>query len=144
MLGHTLGTALTAVDRQTHRMWAVAGAAITNVVLNLYFIPRWSYMGAAVVTVITELGLFLTYAALLRRVAGRARAVSALSLPAVASLPMALAIVVANGLPLVAQVGIGAAVYAGAAMITALVVAPQAARLRPRSVLAAYVSPVGS
>jgi O-antigen/teichoic acid export membrane protein len=144
MLGHTLGTALTAVDRQTHRMWAVAGAAITNVVLNLYFIPRWSYMGAAVVTVITELGLFLTYAALLRRVAGRARAVSALSLPAVASLPMALAIVVTNSLPLVAQVGIGAAVYAGAAMITALVVAPQAARLRPTSVLAAYVSPVGS
>jgi O-antigen/teichoic acid export membrane protein len=141
MLGHTLGTALTAVDRQTQRMWAVAAAAVTNIALNLYAIPRWSYLGAASVTLITEAGLFLTYAALLRRAAGRARTVSALTLPAAASLPMALALMMTNGAPLVARVGLGALVYAGAALLTAVAVAPDRARLRPRSVLVAYVRP---
>jgi O-antigen/teichoic acid export membrane protein len=141
MLANTLGTALTAVDRQTQRMWAVAGAAVTNVLLNLYAIPRWSYLGAAVVTVITETGLFLTYGALLRRVVGPARTVSAFTLPAVASVPMALAVIVTGGAPLVVQVATGMLVYAAAALLTAMAVAPQPTRLQPRSVLAAYVSP---
>jgi O-antigen/teichoic acid export membrane protein len=141
MLVNTLGTALTAVDRQTQRTWAVAGAALINVALNLYAIPRWSYLGAAVVTVITETGIFLTYGALLRRAVGPARTVSALTLPAAASIPMALAVIVTGGAPLVVQVGIGAVVYAGAALLTAMTVAPHPAGLQPRSVLAAYVSP---
>jgi O-antigen/teichoic acid export membrane protein len=141
MLGHTLGTALTAVDRQTQRMWAVAGAAVINVALNLYAIPRWSFLGAAAVTVMTEAALFVTYAVLLRRATGPSRAVSALALPTVASVPMALAIMVADGAPLVTQVGLGALVYAGAAFLTALRAAPRAARLGARSVLAQYVTP---
>jgi O-antigen/teichoic acid export membrane protein len=141
MLANTLGITLAAVDRQTQRMWAVAGAALINVALNLYAIPRWSVLGAAAVTVVTEAGLFVACAVLLRRAAGRARTVSALGLPAVASVPMALALMVTSGAPLVAQVGIGAVVYAGAALLTAMAVAPQPTRLQPRSVLAAYVSP---
>lgn len=141
MLSHTLGMALAAVDRQTQRMWIVAVAALSNVALNLYVIPRWSFLGAAVVTVVTEAGLFLAYAALLRQAAGRARTASALTLPAAASVPMALAVMAMGGAPLFAQIGVGAVVYAGAALLTAFAVAPRPARLHPRSVLAAYVSP---
>jgi O-antigen/teichoic acid export membrane protein len=143
MLGHTLGTALTAVDRQTERMWAVAGAAVTNVALNLYAIPRWSYLGAATVTVITEAALFLAYAVLLRRATGPSRTTSALALPAAASVPMALAVLIIDGAPLVAQVALGTLVYAGAAWLAALATTPRAARLRPATVLAQYVAPGG-
>jgi hypothetical protein len=48
---------------------------------------------------------------------------------------------VADGAPLVTQVGLGALVYAGAAFLTALRAAPRAARLGARSVLAQYVTP---
>ena len=51
-------------------MFAVAAAAGLNVVLNLALIPRWSYLGAAIATVVCESGLFVAYAMLLRQVAG--------------------------------------------------------------------------
>src|SRR5205085_12550939 len=82
MLGHTLGTALTAADGQTPRTIAVASAAAANLLLNLWFIPRYSYTGAAITTGITESGLFLAYALLLRRRAGASRVMLARGLPA--------------------------------------------------------------
>ena len=47
MVGHTLSLSLAATDRQAKRTIAVAVAAAANVALNCWFIPRWSYLGAA-------------------------------------------------------------------------------------------------
>ena len=88
MMGHTLSLSLAATDRQRQRTVAVATAAIANVALNCWFIPRWSYLGAAVTTVICEVGLLVAYAVILRRVAGRSEILRANGWPLLASAPM--------------------------------------------------------
>ena len=98
MLSHTFSLSLAAMDRQTRRTVAVAMAAAANVGLNLYFIPRWSYLGAAITTVICETGLLVSYAFILRRAVGRSAIGEAVAIPALATLPMAVAIL-ADGPP---------------------------------------------
>ncbi|HYT25667.1 MAG TPA: flippase, partial [Actinomycetota bacterium] len=140
MLGHTLGTALTAADGQTRRTVAVAAAAAANFGLNVWFIPRYSYLGAAITTAITESGLFVTYGLLLRRLAGRSALASSLAVPALASLPMAALLLAFGHGPLLLLVAAGALVYAGAVLAIALATAPSGARRRPRAALTALVS----
>ena len=92
MLSHTFSLALAAMDRQTRRTVAVTTAAATNVALNLYFIPRWSYLGAAITTIICETGLLAVYAYILRRSVGSSALGEAIAVPALATLPMGVAI----------------------------------------------------
>lgn len=68
-LDNTLATTLTAVNMQTQRSIIVAGAAVLNVLLNMYVLPRYSYVGATVTTIMTEVFFFAAlYAVLARRV----------------------------------------------------------------------------
>jgi O-antigen/teichoic acid export membrane protein len=141
MLGHTLGTALTAADGQTERTTAVTAAAIANLLLNLWFIPHYSYVGAAFTTGITESGLFLAYGGLLRRRAGRSAVIPALGLPALACVPMALVLVLISSAPLFVAIALGAATYVASMTIVTLLVAPKEARGRPRDAVLALVRP---
>ena len=65
-LNNTFATTLTAVDMQTSRSLIVASVAVINIALNLYMIPRYSYLGAAISTIITEIcfcaGLYIVLA----------------------------------------------------------------------------------
>lgn len=140
MLGHTLGTALTAADGQTRRTVAVASAAVLNLGLNAWFIPRWSYLGAALTTAITEAGLFAAYAVMLRRLAGPSALASSLAVPAFASLPMAGLLLALRDGPVLPVVAAGALAYAAAILAVALAAAPREARWRPRAALTALVS----
>jgi O-antigen/teichoic acid export membrane protein len=140
MLGHTLGTALTAADGQTRRTVAVAAAAVANLGLNAWFIPRYSYLGAAVTTAITESGLFVAYALMLRRLAGRSALASSLAAPALASLPMAALLLAFAHAPLPLLVAAGALAYAAAMVAVALASAPPGSRRRPKAALAALLS----
>lgn len=49
------GTILASIDKQYLGMWTVGICALFNVILNIILIPRFSYTGASVVTVITEI-----------------------------------------------------------------------------------------
>jgi O-antigen/teichoic acid export membrane protein len=53
--GNILGRAIIALDLQKKAMFAYLLGVVLNVVLNLIFIPKYTYMGAAWSTVITEL-----------------------------------------------------------------------------------------
>jgi len=53
-LGAVFNYTLIAAGRQRQLMLPYLAAAIVNIVLNVIFIPTWSYLGASVVTVITE------------------------------------------------------------------------------------------
>jgi O-antigen/teichoic acid export membrane protein len=141
MLGNTLSLSLVATDRQKQRMVAVSTTAALNIALNLFLIPRWSYLGAAIATVISESSLFVTYGLLLRQVAGRSDLLSSLSLPGLATVPMGAAIVAMRGTGLVASVAVGAAVYVVALAGLAMVHATGAARHRPRALMASLVRP---
>lgn len=129
MLGNTLGTALTSVDRQTQRTVAVGVAAAANVALNVVLIPRWSIVGAAVATLITETGLFVAYAVLLRRVLGRSSLLSAVAIPGLACVPLALVVIALSAAPL-------APVIVAAAIAFGIAISGIALGLMPRPVLA--------
>jgi O-antigen/teichoic acid export membrane protein len=133
MLGNTLGTTLTAADRQTQRTVAVGVAAGITVALNLVLIPRWSLFGAVAATIITEAGLFAAYVVMLRRVAGPSCLARAIAIPGVACIPLALTVQMLSGAPLAIVIVAASAAYAVALYGVAAVMSPQRT-LRPRSV----------
>ena len=49
-----VSTTLTAVNKQKVNMWLAFINVVFNIVLNLLLIPKWSYIGASIATVITE------------------------------------------------------------------------------------------
>ena len=140
MVGHTLSLSLAATDQQSRRTGAVTVAAVANVGLNCWFIPRMSYLGAAITTVICEAGLLVAFAVLLRRVVGRSQLVRANGWPLLASVPMGAVLLATAGQHVLVSALAGAAVYAGAvAGLAALRAGP--GRRRPGRALAALVSP---
>ncbi|MDI6891762.1 MAG: flippase [Actinomycetota bacterium] len=54
-LNYILGNLLVAINRQVTMMYIVAGALALNVGLNLLLIPRFSLIGSAVATVVSEI-----------------------------------------------------------------------------------------
>jgi O-antigen/teichoic acid export membrane protein len=138
MLGNTLSITLSAADRQTRRTVAVAIAAFCNIGLNLYFIPRWSYVGAAETTLITEGGLFIAYMVLVRQVAGRSPVISAAVVPTLACVPLVVVSLATIRAPMPAPVFAGAAAYGAALIVIGALRAGSRAR-SPRAVLTALV-----
>jgi len=54
-LGTLFGHSIIALDKQKAGAWIYLGGMVFNVVANLIFIPKYSYVGAAMTTVFTEL-----------------------------------------------------------------------------------------
>jgi len=57
-VNNTLGTVLTSINRQGRRTYIVGIGAGFNLLTNLWFIPRFGYIGASITTLATELLLF--------------------------------------------------------------------------------------
>ncbi|RBY93951.1 hypothetical protein DQ244_00830 [Blastococcus sp. TBT05-19] len=141
MMSHTFSLSLTAADRQKERTVAVATAAVLNIGLNFYFIPRFSYLGAAITTVICETALLVAYAVLLRRVAGRSELFRANGWPLLAVVPMAGAIVLTADLHVLVSLAAGLAAYGAAVALIAALRGGGVSRKRPARALAALVQP---
>jgi O-antigen/teichoic acid export membrane protein len=60
-INHLLGTVLRSIDRQKLNALITGGAVLINIFLNLLLIPKYSYLGAAFSTVMTELFIFSSY-----------------------------------------------------------------------------------
>lgn len=54
-IGNLFANAVVAVDKQRQMVWAYLGAAVLAVALNLLLIPKYTYIGAAWATVVTEI-----------------------------------------------------------------------------------------
>jgi O-antigen/teichoic acid export membrane protein len=139
MLGNTLGTAITSVNRQGQRAFIVGVAAALNVGLNLILIPIWSIMGAVVATLVTESWVFLAYAVLLRRVLGPSGLLSALAAPSLACVPLALVVTALSPAPLALLVVAGAAAYVVALIGIVLVTMPRPA-LNLKAIVTAFLA----
>lgn len=63
--GSLFGSAIIAIGKQKTAMYTYGSAAIINIVANLYFISRFSYIGAALVTAVTELFVSLCMLAII-------------------------------------------------------------------------------
>jgi O-antigen/teichoic acid export membrane protein len=141
MAGHTFSMSLAATDRQTLRTVAVASAAALNVGLNMYFIPRWSYLGAAITTVICETGVLIAYASILRRAVGRSELFRSNLRPLLASVPMTAAILLTGHQHLLVSAAAGIVAYVAAVAGLALLMTDGDGRRRPSRALAALVEP---
>jgi O-antigen/teichoic acid export membrane protein len=140
MLGHTLGTSITAANRQTARTVVVGVAAFSNIGLNLYCVPRWSYLGAAVTTAITETGVFVAYAILARRFINKSKLVEAVALPTLACLPMvAVVLALRNEVNLLVTIPAGALAYGFGLVAVGAVLLPRATRRHPKAALHALI-----
>lgn len=60
-VSHVFGYMVIALGKQTKLVWPNLAMVIFNISLNLILIPRISYVGAAVVTVLTETFIFVAY-----------------------------------------------------------------------------------
>ncbi len=138
MLGNTLSLSLAAVDRQNGRTAAVTVVAVVNVLVNCWAIPRWSYVGAAVTSMLCEALLLGAYAVLLRRATGPSQLLRSNAWPLLASAPMAAVLVATAGRPLPVTVAAGAVVYGVAVLALALL---RARDRRPVRALTALVTP---
>lgn len=140
MIGHTFSLALAAADRQARRTIAVTVVALLNVGLNLYAIPRWSYLGAAVTTLACESLLLVLYGLILRQAVGESRLPHALGVPAAAALPMAAVILATGDQHLVVSLFAGCATYCLAVLALAVLRGP---RQRPMAAVAGLVKDAG-
>jgi O-antigen/teichoic acid export membrane protein len=66
-LGNLMGHILIGSEFQNKSMYIAIIGAFVNVVLNLYLIPKYSYLGAAIATAITEGLVLISYIYLVRR-----------------------------------------------------------------------------
>jgi O-antigen/teichoic acid export membrane protein len=139
ILGNTLGTAITSVDRQGQRAFIVGVAAALNLGLNLILIPMWSILGAVVATLVTESWVFLAYAVLLRRVLGPSRLLSAVAAPSLACVPLALVVTALSPAPLALLIVAGAAAYVVALIGIVLVTMPRP-DLNPRAMVTSFLA----
>jgi O-antigen/teichoic acid export membrane protein len=89
-LNYIFGTILPAMNRQNVLLKVTFLSMIFNIALNLVLIPTYSYVGAAVVTVATELFIFVLCLFILSKTFSTVRLQEVFFKPAVASLIMLL------------------------------------------------------
>jgi O-antigen/teichoic acid export membrane protein len=139
ILGNTLGTVITSVDRQAQRAFIVGVAAALNLGLNLILIPILSIDGAVIATLVTESWVFLAYAVLLRRALGPSHLLSAVAAPSLACVPLALAVTALSPAPLALLIVAGAAAYVVALIGIVLVTMPRP-DLNPRAIVTSFLA----
>lgn len=116
-LDNTLGLTLTAIDLQWQRSLTLALMAIFNIAINLYVLPRYSYVGAAITSVLTEIGYFiLLFGFLLTRLPNPIE-LNMLVKPVLAAVVMALPLLLLHNWSILILLPLGAIVYGGAILI---------------------------
>ena len=109
-LSYLTGTVLSSVNKQRFRTYSQGTAAALNLGLNLILIPRYSYVGAGIATLASEIFLFSLTFAFVSRHFHAFNALKTLYKPLIACLAMAAAVVFLK-INMFAIIAIGAAVY---------------------------------
>ncbi len=126
-----VGNALGAVGRQRAVLVIAAVNVLVNVGLNLVLIPRLDYAGAALATLLTELGALAMFAFVLRGELAAMFAGRDLAALALANAALAAVVWLARGWPVFATIGAGAVTYLVLALLLRLVRADDLRALRP-------------
>ena len=111
-IGYLFTNAIVVVNRQRTMVWAYASVAVSSVILYLLTIPRFSYFGAATITVIVETAIAAIAAWVVLRTSGTRLSLGPSARIVVAAIGMALVMTVARNLPWYVNGTIGVFVYA--------------------------------
>jgi O-antigen/teichoic acid export membrane protein len=87
-INHATGYTLSSIDKQPLRLLSAVIAAAMNIFLNLFLIPKFSLVGAAIATAITEVVLFSCYYYFVAKHFHRLELQPILIKPCLACLPM--------------------------------------------------------
>ncbi len=131
--------ALSASDRQLSFTWAAGWSLIANLALNLILIPFFGYIGASWATVLTEVVLGVAGWILTRRHIGQVPVLQLTWRPILAGLVMGAVLFPLrnlDGVQVIIPIVVGAAVYAGAALLLRAVTSDEIAFARRALALA--------
>jgi O-antigen/teichoic acid export membrane protein len=131
--------ALSASDRQLSFTWAAGWSLIANLALNLILIPLFGYIGASWATVLTEVVLGVAGWILTRRHIGQVPVLQLTWRPILAGLVMGAVLFPLrnlDGVQVLIPIVVGAAVYAGAALLLRAVTSDEIAFARRALALA--------
>ncbi|MEN6592273.1 MAG: flippase [Methanobacterium sp.] len=109
-INYIQGSLLTAMNRQVTYLKITAASLVLNVGMNLVFIPLYSYLGAAFVTVITEIFSVALGFYVLSKLLAKVKVHEILFKPAIACLVMALFILLVQT-NLFLEIAISAVIY---------------------------------
>lgn len=122
--GYVARYACMAVGQRKEIMWVAAGALCFNVLGNLYAIPRWSFVGAAVVTLATGALEAIALTTVFLRENARLRFHVVFGVPGLAAAGMGAVLVVASLSDLIAII-VGVAVYLPLLFFAGKLLAPE-------------------
>jgi O-antigen/teichoic acid export membrane protein len=109
-LSYVLGSAIVSINKQVEVVRITFMTMLINIVLNLILIPLWGFVGAACVTVITEICLFISYYYIVSRHICTVSAKKVLIKPVIASAVMCIFIVLTD-LNLFLEIILAAIIY---------------------------------
>ncbi|MBI5913155.1 flippase [Candidatus Azambacteria bacterium] len=112
--GALFGSTIIAIHEQKRVMWVYGGAALLNIIANLYLISRYSYVGAAATTAATELVVSSLMLFIIYRATAYLPRIGALAKAGGAAAVMAAALVVSPSQSFLFLTALGVLVYAGA------------------------------
>jgi len=108
---NTLGMTLTSSNRQGLRTIVVAFATVSNLVMNMFLIPRLGYIGASITTVLTDMILFISFYSCVSKLVCRLSLPKIAFRPALSGLAMAIFIYFFAQISLPILIGASAVVY---------------------------------
>jgi O-antigen/teichoic acid export membrane protein len=118
---NAVGVTLTAIGLEARRALATGLLAVFNIIINLIVLPRYSYTGAAVTSVITELGYFVLLFGFLLKHLPSPFHFRAIMRPMVASAVMAVPLLLLRDWSIVLLLPLGLIVYVVAALLLQVV-----------------------
>lgn len=110
-LTYMFGTVLASINRQLLAMKITLLCTVSNVGMNLLLIPRYSYTGAAIATVITGLIAFILYFHFLSKLVSKIQIHKLIVRPVIASGVMAASLFLFSGINLLLLIPVAAIIY---------------------------------
>lgn len=110
-VGNLFGNTVVAINRQRTILKAYAANAILSIIGYLIFIPRYSYFGAAWMTVLSEFFITVSTVFLVLRTTKIRLNLAVLAKAILSTLIMGSLLWVFQGLPLLLWIGVGVAIY---------------------------------
>jgi len=111
-INNTMGATLTATDRQGWRATMILLSALLNLLLNLFMIPAWSYVGASISTLLTEIFITIALYVTMRRHLSAVRLPGLIWRSLIGGLVMAAAIYWLQDASLLLVIPVGVLIYA--------------------------------
>lgn len=97
LLNSLTGTLLSSINKQTLRMIGVLAGAVFNILINLILIPLYSYIGASIATVLTEVLLYVLFVFFINRYHSRINTEQYILKPLIASVVMGIILLYLKG-----------------------------------------------